>query len=290
MSTRLNDESTGAYVIIMQRQHEGDLTGHVLESQEPYVHLCLPHLYESDHPTPTRTCVDFKDPRTKEGEPLYPARFPDTSLRSLEQRMGRYSWAGQGQQRPTPKGGGLIDVAMIGIVDALPAECDTDWRGWDLAATDEEVGKQASYTAGVRIRRTGGKFYIPHAMWFKKTPKEVERRIKQRAALDGYATSVTVEQEPGSGGKNTIEDYSSRVLAGYTFEKSSATGSKWERARGFIAAVEAGNVSMLRGDWNEKFLDHLSRFGQGAKSTDVGDAAAHAFNKARTEPEFAGLI
>jgi len=298
MSTRLNDEATGAYVVIMQRQHERDLTAHILESEQGYTHLCLPHEYEVDHPTPTISPVlGFKDPRTQEGEPLWPERFGQDIIDDLKKRMGRYGWAGQGQQRPTPKGGGLIDVSMIGVMDLgdLPEEWQADWRAWDMAGTDEDDNPKAAYTSGTRIRRyklKGGiSFYlVVHAEWFKKGPKDVEERIRNRAELDGHNTCITIEKEPGSGGKTTIEDYAVRVLDGFTFEKSDATGSKWERARGFMVAVEAGQVAMLRGEWNEKYLELLSRFGPGSAVNDIGDSSAHAFNMARREPEWVGII
>jgi hypothetical protein len=59
MQTRLNDPRTGAFIIIMQRVHEQDLTGHVLANQlgDEWSHLCLPARYEIGHPTPSRVAA-----------------------------------------------------------------------------------------------------------------------------------------------------------------------------------------------------------------------------------------
>lgn len=104
MSTRLSIKE-GAFVIVMQRLHEEDLSGHVLK-QEGYEHLMLPARFDS-----TRVCVTslgFEDPRTDDGEPLWPERFDDAALKQLETSLGPTAAAGQLQQMPQPRGGGVI--------------------------------------------------------------------------------------------------------------------------------------------------------------------------------------
>ena len=105
MSTRLNDPNTGAKVIVMQRLHEGDLAGHVLE-RGGYEHLMLPMEYERDrHCT---TSLGWEDPRVREEELLWPARFTPEAVATLKQDLGPYGTAGQLQQRPAPRGGGYF--------------------------------------------------------------------------------------------------------------------------------------------------------------------------------------
>ena len=107
MPTRLNDISTGAYIIIQQRLAENDLTGHILEKNAgEWTHLCLPARYEPDRSFVTT--IGWKDPREEPGELLWPARFTDDTLKVLEKKLGPFSAAGQLQQRPEPAGGGII--------------------------------------------------------------------------------------------------------------------------------------------------------------------------------------
>lgn len=107
MSTRLNDMKTGAYIIIQQRLAEDDLTGHVLEKEaDGWTHLCLPMRYESDRAFVTN--IGWEDPRTKEGELLWPDRFGEDEVLKLEKSLGPFMAAGQLQQRPEPAGGGVI--------------------------------------------------------------------------------------------------------------------------------------------------------------------------------------
>ena len=106
MSTRLNNPKTGCKVIVMQRVHEKDLSGHVLE-QGGYEHLCLPCLYETDRPR-VYTSIGWTDPRTVEGELLWPNHFGETEVTKSKKVLGPYGFAGQMQQTPIPSGGGLF--------------------------------------------------------------------------------------------------------------------------------------------------------------------------------------
>jgi predicted phage terminase large subunit-like protein len=115
MSTRLNDQRTGAKVIVMQRVHASDLSGHVLE-QGGYEHLCLPAEYE---PTTHRTGIGWRDPRTHDGDLLWPERVGPPEIAALKVQLGTYGYAGQMQQRPSPRAGGLFKRAW--------------WRSYDPA-------------------------------------------------------------------------------------------------------------------------------------------------------------
>lgn len=89
-----------------------------------------------------------------------------------------------------------------------------------------------------------------------------------------------MEQEPGSGGVNTIDHYRREVLSGYDFRADKVTGSKMERARPLSAAAEAGNVQLVHGAWNEGFLDELCAFPEGGHDDQV-DATAGALSHCR---------
>ena len=105
MSTRLNDPKTGAYIVIMQRLHESDLTGHILSKDKgDWTHLCLPMRMETDRRCITQWFVDDRE----EGELLIEDRFGETEVKALEIALGPSAAAGQLQQRPVPKGGGIF--------------------------------------------------------------------------------------------------------------------------------------------------------------------------------------
>lgn len=108
--SRLNQPSKDSIVIIMQRLHHLDLSGHVLK-QPGWTHLMLPMEFES-----ARRCITsigWRDPRKVEGELLFPARFPRATVESLKVTLGSYGTAGQLQQRPSPDGGGILQTGFI---------------------------------------------------------------------------------------------------------------------------------------------------------------------------------
>lgn len=107
MSTRLNNQKTGAYVIIQQRLAENDLTGYLQEKEsDGWAQLILPMRYEPERSF--MTPIGWTDPRKEPGDLLSPDRFGEAEVKSLERTLGKYQAAGQLQQRPEPAGGGII--------------------------------------------------------------------------------------------------------------------------------------------------------------------------------------
>lgn len=107
LPSRMNDPIRSAIVVIMQRLHEEDVSGVILEKKLGYDHLCLPMratLWRKDFPT----LLGYVDPRTCEGQLLFPERFPEDVVKRDEKVMGQYAVAGQFQQEPAPRGGGVI--------------------------------------------------------------------------------------------------------------------------------------------------------------------------------------
>lgn len=108
MQNRLNDLDRDAIVVIMQRVHEADSSGVILEHLgDEYCHLVIPMAYESNrHFSHYTGWNDGNDPRTEEGELAWPDRYPLHTLRSYMRNA--YLWAGQYMQNPSPRGGGIF--------------------------------------------------------------------------------------------------------------------------------------------------------------------------------------
>lgn len=105
VTSRLNDPRTGAIVIIMQRLHHDDVSGHVL-MQGGYEHLCLPSRFDVERAY--RTSIGRSDPRKIAGELLFPEIFTEEVLREQETRMGPLAFSGQYQQTPTAGQGNIF--------------------------------------------------------------------------------------------------------------------------------------------------------------------------------------
>jgi predicted phage terminase large subunit-like protein len=281
--TRLNDPVRSAIVVVMQRLHEADIAGEALAKGLGYEHLMLPMRFEADRRC--ETCIGFADPRETEGELLFAERFPEPEVAALEKALGSYAAAGQLQQRPAPRGGALIEVDKIEVVDAIPNAARVR-RAWDLAGTDPTKAKgDPDWTVGAKVGVHDGLWYIMDIRRDRQGPFGVERMVRLTAELDGRLVPIAIEQEPGSAGKATIQHYQRRILQGWAMTGVASSGAKVERARAFIAAVEAGNVRMVRAEWNEALIGEMRTFPAGAHDDQV-DAVVLAFNGLATESTF----
>jgi predicted phage terminase large subunit-like protein len=279
---RLNDQTKSAIVVIMQRLHEDDVAGVILKSKMGFDHLCLPMEFEADRRC--RTSIGFADPRTYDGELLDPIRFPREVI-DRDFKVFGYSWAGQYQQRPAPREGGLFKRHWFEIVDAIPVEATRQVRSWDLGATKGG----GDPTAGVKVRRVpAGRFYVEDVVREQFGPAEVERLIRATASRDGTACHITIPQDPGAAGKS-YADTLILMLAGYPIKKISPTGDKQTRATPAAAQAEAGNIKLLRGPWNDAFLDEVCTFPAGSHDDQV-DALSDAINELALGPAPGGVV
>ena len=180
--------------------------------------------------------------------------------------------------------GGIFKREWFRIVDEYPRDIDIV-RFWDLAATEAKAGTDPDYTVGLKLGMTKeGLFYVIDVKRIRGTPMTVQNLIEQTAQLDGKHVRIRMEQEPGASGKNTIDYYRRQVLRAYNFKGEKATGDKRVRAGPVSSQAQAGNVILVRGPWNEKFLDELEIFDQGAHDDQV-DGLSGAFNELTSAPE-----
>jgi len=278
--------SNGGVCVMMQRLHQRDYAGHMIADEADLVHLCLPARYEKKHPfvTVPLTLKSGRqlpgDWRTEPGELLWPEAFGPERLRGLEIELGAYAKAGQLQQRPVPRGGGMYKLAWFAnkFVDAdeVP-KGGIACRGWDLAATEDAPGKTPDYTAGVRVRRVKGRIYVEDVVRFRGSPLEVRRTMKTTADMDGRAVTVDFPQDPGQAGKSQAQDIAGE-LARFRVHFSPETGSKEVRQDAPAAQAEAGNIYIVRGAWNRAFIDELTSFPLG-DFDDQADALARAYHR-----------
>lgn len=184
--------------------------------------------------------------------------------------------AGQLQQRPVPRSGGLFKADKFEIVDAVPMllkEC----RYWDTAAS---AGK-GDWTAGVRIGKAAdGLYYISDVVrgqWSSEERMAVQKQtgILDNSQINRHVTQIQAE-EPGSAGKDQSAAYV-KMMAGYSVETERQTGSKEVRADAYSSQVNAGNVKLLRGVWNRDFIEE-HKVAPNGKNDDQWDAASGGFN------------
>jgi predicted phage terminase large subunit-like protein len=276
-TSRLNDPARDAIIVIMHRLHNQDVCAVIEELGLPYTKLILPMEYE---PKSVVYSKYYKDPREEKGELLFPDFIPRETVEKNKIELGSHAYATQYQQQASPREGTLFKRHWFKIVDAVPARVRARVRRWDLASS-EEAG---DWTAGVRmVASLDGEYYIEDVMRFRELGAHVHATIKTTSVTDQTwgVCHVVVPQDPGQAGKDQVAAYI-KENAGIRISAERETGSKITRAEPFAAQCEAGNVYLVRGAWNEAFIDELCKINPAtinAIETDQMDAAAGAFNK-----------
>lgn len=264
LPTRVNNDES-AIVVIMQRLHEKDTSGIILSGELGYTHLRLPMRFETE-----RRCVTpyFMDPRTVEGELLFPERFSETSVSALEKTLGSYATAGQLQQRPVPRGGGLFK--------------DEWWRFWSVlpvirhrviyADTAQKTKEQNDYSV-FQCWGMGadGCIYLLDQMRGKWEAPELLTSArafwaKHKAAKDmGALRSMKVEDK--ASGTGLIQSLRRRDGAAQPIPVSGIQRATDKVSRAYDAApsIEAGMVYLPKdADWLADYLAETSAFPNGA--------------------------
>lgn len=179
--------------------------------------------------------------------------------------------------------GSMFRREWFPVVTEVPAQVK-QVRYWDLAATEVKKGRDPDYTAGALLAVNGdGSYYLRNVIRTRSTPGDVEKLIRQTAEVDGRSVAVYIEQEPGSSGVNTVDNYVRRVLAGFAAYGVRPTGSKAERARVWSAQAQVGNIKLVQGTWISDFLEEVSMFPQ-VPHDDQVDAVSGAFEQLVAKP------
>ena len=264
--TRL--EPCAAVIVIATRWHEDDLIGRLLGGDDgsSWTLVNLPAFAESDDPL-----------GRSEGQALCPERYDVRTLEDIRKVLGN-SFHALYQGRPVPLAGEMFQRGWFEIVDRGPEQARRV-RFWDKAGS---AGK-GDYTAGVLMAVSDGMYFVEDVVRGQWSAYERERRIKQTAERDGTSVDVWFEQEPGSGGKDSAAA-SIANLAGFVAKAETSTGDKITRAEPFAAQAEGGNLRLIRGPWNQSYLDELASFPFGLHDDQV-DASSGAFNKL-AKPKF----
>lgn len=287
MSTRMSDPKKAARVIIMQRLHEEDLAGHVLESGE-YTHLCLPMTFDPEHSctcpqckgAPCRTMIGG-DKRTEPGELLCPGRFGPTEVANLERELNVYAPA-QLQQRPTRAGGQIFrgDWFRYWNPDNLPQGCngftgdgfDELVCSWDMTFKDA-LG--SDFVCGqVWARRDAHCYLLARIYERLNFPNTCTAFVGQCRAWPRIGAKLIEDKANGPAVIATLQNKIPGLIA------RSPLGSKITRANGVSYMHQAGNVwypdpSMPGFEWVKDHVRSMLGFPL-AKNDDTVDAETQA--------------
>ena len=277
--SRKKNKAITPMILIMQRLSENDPTGMMLKEWKNIKHICLPGTTEGDV-IPAKLKEKYIDGL------LDPKRLTHKTLQEAQDK-GQYFYAGQILQSPIPIGGAMFHVEMFHIEDAAPKKWKIRMRYWDKAGTKDS----GAYSVGVLMGKdTDGRFWVLNVVRGQWDTYTREKMIKQTAEVDGKGILIGVEQEPGSGGKESAEN-TVRNLAGWRVRVDRPTGDKAQRADGYSVQVNNNNVHLLKGMWNRDYIEEVRFFSLvNSKFKDQVDASSGAFKFVSKPVIFAGGV
>jgi predicted phage terminase large subunit-like protein len=264
--SRINNPETGVKIVIMQRLHERDLTGHILaRERERWEHVSLPARAEnkSDYKFPSSGEVKTVEP----GELLWPNRLSQEFLDSQKIGMGSWAFAGQYQQNPAPMEGGIIRRNWIRFYREVPPKFDFLVQSWDCTFTG---GDRSDYVAGQVWGHLDSKFYmLPYRTFERLDFAPTKAAIKSCAASFPHAQAVLIEDK--ANGPAIISELQKEIPGVIAV---SPDGGKMSRAQAMAPLWEAGNVELpdpqiFEVPWIESYIHNLCTFPRAAHDDDV---------------------
>lgn len=231
MSSRLNDQRKGARIVVMQRLHEDDLSGHLIK-RGGYELLRLPSEFEPTHRA--TTSIGWTDPRAEEGECLFPALFPPAVLEQAKIDLGSGDYAGQHQQTPVPAGGGIIKRAWFRYYTSTPPVWQQQLQSWDMSFKDT---KSSDFVAGGVWGKSGANCYLLDVYHERAGFTETCRAVRSMTEKWPGASAKLVEDK--ANGPAVIDTLRATIGGLIAVEPE---GGKEARAHAVTPFIEAGNV------------------------------------------------
>jgi predicted phage terminase large subunit-like protein len=238
VTSRLVDPISSAIVVVMQRLHQRDVSGFILSDDYGYTHVMLPMRFE-----PARRCASaiHPDPRTTEGELLFPARFPLDIVNRDEKMLGSHATAGQQQQRPNQRGGGILKGDWFPRWRVLPKMKEV----WIFADTAQKTKERNDYSVfacyGLGV---DGLVYLIDQIRGKWEAPELKRRSidfwNKHADADYACRRMAVEDK--ASGTGLIQELQKEAKTIGKIEAVQRSVDKLTRVTDATAQIEAGNV------------------------------------------------
>ncbi len=296
--TRSNDPANGAEVIVMQRLHENDLSGHILAEQD-VVHLCLPMEYDTRRHC--HTVIGFDDPRTVEGELLWPERFDRAWVAKQKTTVGPHAWAGQYNQIPISRGGGIIQRDWWklwppeGQEDGWTREFEEDGRrvrrmlfpdldyvlvSADTAYTVKEENDWSACTVwGVFEDAAKNPRIIMLEAWRERLELRGLVQKLLETARRRKADAMLVEAK--ASGLSVLQEMRRLMREGeFTLFSETPKGDKVARMHAISPAFAAGLIYAPERKWSEMVIAEVESFPR-AKHDDLCDTVSSAIKKLR---------
>ena len=261
LTSRLDNKSEGAIILVMQRLHVDDLAGHLLEAGG-WDYLGLPAIAEIEEEIPLpRGRVHVRRP----GELLFPARESQAVLDQLKREMGTQAFSAQYQQQPVPLGGGMIQWCWFKFYTGKLPEPEETVISWDTASKKTEL---SDYSVGTVWGRFADQYVLLDLVRGKYAYPELKRVVMQTSGK--YPNAKVLIEDAGSG-TSLIQDLHAD---GVRVQAIRPLGDKIVRMSAQTARIEEGRVHLPESaSWLEEFRSEVMAFPNGRHDDQVDSLA-----------------
>ena len=281
--SRLNDKQHGRIILIMQRLHEDDLVGHVL-NQEGWEVVSFPAIAEKDEEYAVDTVFGAFRHRRRAGDLLHPERESRETLERIRRTIAEYNFAGQYQQAPAPLGGGIVKESHFKRYDPedLPDSWDQVIQSWDTANKATELSDYSVCTTwGIKQER----IYLRHVLRKRMGYPDLKRAVRDQ--WNAFAPGVILIEDRASGTQLIQELLEEGV---HPVTRYNPEHDKVMRMHAQTAVIENGFVYLPKAaHWLPEYLHELAMFPNG-KFDDQIDSTSQALSWTKRRPAGWGLI
>jgi predicted phage terminase large subunit-like protein len=270
--SRQDDKEAACIIIVMQRLHQDDLVGHVLE-QDDWEVLSLPAICEVDESHIIESPFGKRKFHRQPGEALHPQRESLATLAKIRQGLGEYNFTAQYQQNPTPRGGALIKTAWLRYYEpgSEPARFQRIVQSWDTA---NKAGDLNDFSVCTTWGVNGKDVYLLHVVRRRLNYPELKRAVAIQRSLYPRCTIVIEDKASGT---QLIQELKRDGVPVTPYTTPTGT-DKLMRLHAQTAWFENGRVFLPNeAHWLNDYVAELTGF-PGTKFADQVDSTAQALD------------
>lgn len=276
--SRLNQPDIGVRVIVMQRLHEQDLTGHLMDPKlgrpEEHEHICIPAEYDPVMVSPPELSKYYTN------NLFWVSRFGVATLKAYLKALGSLQYAGQLNQRPVPPEGNLFKRVWFEIVDAESVVRDPTESPMEFILDTAYTEKQENDPTGLlSCFKKGKDLYIVNFTEVYQEFPDLVKFIPAYVKLHDYGFSSSISIEPKASGKSVVSQLKAQTdLNVYEIVSDMLKDDKLTRATAISPIAQAGRIKIIKGPWNDLFLSQLCSFPK-ASHDEAVDCLVYACDK-----------
>lgn len=272
--SRLNSKEEGIIILVMQRLHQDDLVGHVLDRGENWETLLFPAIAEEQEEYTVESSLGEFLYKRNVGDVLDAARESRDTLLAIKRTIGEYNFASQYQQNPMPLGGAMIKTEWLKYYDPegpLP-DFTVILQSWDTANKSGELNDFSVCTTWGYCEK---KFYLLDVVRQRLNYPELKRKVV--AQMEKHDPQVVLIEDKASG-TQLIQDLTSEGNFQIKPYPPPPGTDKQMRVYAQTAKFENGNVLLPRSaPWLAEYIRELTAF-PGTKFDDQMDSTVQALD------------